>query len=63
MSSVYCLVIERGEGGRGVLPDSWDLQDVPLHAHVELRQVDPEIHHVGAFNLAHVAEINLNNNV
>ena len=46
-----------------VLPDCWDLQDVPLHAHVELGQVDPEVHHVGAFNLAHVAEINLNEKV
>ena len=45
------------------LPDCWDLQNVPLHAHVELGQVDPEVHHVGAFNLAHVAEINLNEKV
>ena len=59
MSSNYCLFF----GGLFVLPDCGDLQDVPLHAHVELGQVDAEVHHVGAFNLAHVAEINLNSKV
>lgn len=59
MSSDYCLFF----GGLlcFVLPDCGDLQDVPLHAHVELWQVYSEVHHVRAFNLTHVAEINLNN--
>ena len=41
-------------------PDGGDFQYVPLDAHVELRQVDAQVHHIGALHLTHVAEVNLN---
>lgn len=52
---IISLVIEEG----AVLPDGGHLEDVPLHRGVELGQVHPQLHHVGAACLVDVPQVHL----
>lgn len=40
-------------------PDGRNLQDIPLHGCVELRQVHANVHYVGVFDLVHMSQIHL----
>ena len=53
------LFTKKPSSGIVVLPDCRHGKDVPLHGHVELREVDAQLDDVGALDLAELTEIDL----